>query len=158
MENYTSSSIFEKNLLMLLPFYIMRYEKTAHDMSEKPELFQEMLNEYEEIRHRLEIESATEKISGMYSDLITLMVKISDHIFRNEENIRKGIGETMGGQVLELASEKAERLAKEAAKEAEERMSILINKLILDGRSDEIQKVVTDPELRKRMYKEYGLQ
>ena len=158
MENYTSSSIFEKNLLMLLPFYIMRYEKTAHDMSEKPELFQEMLNEYEEIRHRLEIESATEKISGMYSDLITLMVKISDHIFRNEEKIRKGIGETMGGQVLELASEKAERLAKEAAKEAEERMSILINKLILDGRSDEIQKVVTDPELRKRMYKEYGLQ
>ena len=158
MENYTSSSIFEKNLLMLLPFYIMRYEKTAHDMSEKPELFQEMLNEYEEIRHRLEIESATEKISGMYSDLITLMMKISDHIFRNEEKIRKGIGETMGGQVLELASEKAERLAKEAAKEAEERMSILINKLILDGRSDEIQKVVTDPELRKRMYKEYGLQ
>lgn len=64
----------------------------------------------------------------------------------------------MGGQVLELASEKAERLAKEAAKEAGERMSILINKLILDGRSDEIQKVVTDPELRKRMYKEYGLQ
>ena len=37
-------------------------------------------------------------------------------------------------------------------------MSILINKLIMDGRSDEIQKVVTDPELRKRMYKEYGLQ
>lgn len=64
----------------------------------------------------------------------------------------------MGGQVLELASEKAERLAKEAAKEAEERMGILINKLILDGRSDEIRKVVTDPELRKRMYKEYGLQ
>lgn len=64
----------------------------------------------------------------------------------------------MGGQVLELASEKAERLAKEAAKEAEERKGILINKLILDGRSDEIQKVVTDPELWKRMYKEYGLQ
>lgn len=60
----------------------------------------------------------------------------------------------MGGQVLELASEKAERLAKEA----EERKGILINKLILDGRSDEIRKVVTDPELRKRMYKEYGLQ
>lgn len=105
MKNYTSSTIFEKNLLMLLPFYIMRYEKSAHDMSEKPELFQEMLNEYEEIRHRL-----------------------------------------------------AREAAKEAAKEAEERVSVLINKLILDGRSDEIQKVVTDPELRKQMYKEYGLQ
>ncbi len=165
MKNYTSSILFEKNLLMLLPFYIMRYEKSAHDMSEKPELFQEMLNEYEEIRHRLAIESVTEKRSGMYSDLITLMIRISDYIFQNEEKIRKGIGETMGGQVLELASERAERLAREAAekaaieatREAEERMGILINKLILDGRSDEIQKVVTDPELRKRMYKEYGL-
>lgn len=131
-------------------------------MSEKPELFQEMLNEYEEIRHRLAIESVKEKRSGMYSDLIILMIRISDYIFQNEEKIRKGIGETMGGQVLELASERAERLAREAAAEAaaeaEERLSVLINKLILDGRSDEIQKVVTDPELRKQMYKEYGLQ
>lgn len=39
MADYTAESIFEKNLLMLLPFYIMRYEKRAHDMRENPRLF-----------------------------------------------------------------------------------------------------------------------
>ena len=46
----------EKNLLMLLPFYIMRYEKDIHEMSENPEMFQSLLNDYEEIRINLERE------------------------------------------------------------------------------------------------------
>ena len=41
---------------MLLPFYIMRYEKRGHEMSEDPQLFQELLNEYEVIRSKLEVE------------------------------------------------------------------------------------------------------
>ena len=50
VENYTKDKIFEKSLLMLLPFYIMRYEKRGHEMSEDPQLFQELLNEYEVIQ------------------------------------------------------------------------------------------------------------
>lgn len=165
LENYTRDSIFEKNLLMLLPFYVMRYEKSAHDMAESPEMFQELLNEYEDIRNRLEVKLTAEEKAYVYSDLITLIIQISDYIFRNEEKVRKGVGKTMGGQVLELASERIERLTresmekeiKEKEQQAEERMGILINKLILDGRSDEIQKVIADRELRKRMYEEYGI-
>ena len=56
LETYTRNSIFEKNLLMLLPFYIMRYEKDIHEMSENPEMFQSLLNDYEEIRINLERE------------------------------------------------------------------------------------------------------
>ena len=56
VENYTKDKIFEKSLLMLLPFYIMRYEKRGHEMSENPQLFQELLNEYEVIRSKLEVE------------------------------------------------------------------------------------------------------
>ena len=39
----------------------------------------------------------------------------------------------------------------------EERLSILINHLIMDGRSTEIQSVVTNAETRKRLYKEYRM-
>ena len=39
----------------------------------------------------------------------------------------------------------------------EERLSILINHLIMDGRSTEIQSVVTNAETRKWLYKEYGM-
>ena len=56
----------------------------------------------------------------------------------------------MGGKVLELESERLRA-------EGEERLSILIKHLILDGRSTEIQAVVTDAEIRKQLYKEYGM-
>ena len=127
--------------------------------------------------------------SELFSDLIGLITRISDYIFRNEEKVRKGIGEIMGGKVLELESERLERLQKEAEAEAkaigeargraigeakgiaigeakgiaigeaigEERLSTLLNRLIMDGRSAEIQSVVTNAETRKRLYKEYGI-
>lgn len=77
---------------------------------------------------------------------------------QSEEVVRKGIGEIMGGKVLELESERlrAEGEIRGEAK-GEERLSILINRLILDGRSAEIQSVVTNAEIRKQMYKEYGM-
>ena len=106
-------------------------------------------------------------------NLNKLIIKIADYICQNEKTVRKGIGEIMGGKVLELESERLERLQKEAEAEAkaigeargraigeaigEERLSTLLNRLIMDGRSAEIQSVVTNAETRKRLYKEYGI-
>ena len=119
--------------------------------------------------------------TALYMNLNKLIIKIADYICRNEEKVRKGIGEIMGGKVLELESERLERLQKEAEAEAkaigeargraigeakgiaigeaigEERLSTLLNRLIMDGRSAEIQSVVTNAETRKRLYKEYGI-
>ena len=106
LESYTKDSIFEKNLLMLLPFYIMRYEKKGHDFNNNPELFQMLLNEYEDIRVNLEKELTETGKSELYTDLTKLIVKIADYIFRKEEDVRKGIGDIMGGKVLELESER----------------------------------------------------
>ena len=44
--------------------------------------------------------------SELYTDLTKLIIKIADYIFRKEEDIRKGIGDIMGGKVLELESER----------------------------------------------------
>ena len=162
LETYTKDSIFEKNLLMLLPFYIMRYEKNIHEMSENPELFQCLLNEYEEIRTNLVKELSGADKAALYMDLNKLIIKIADYICQSEEVVRKGIGDVMGGKVLELESERLRaegEIRGEIRGEAkgEERLSILINRLILDGRSAEIQSVVTNAEIRKQMYKEYGM-
>ena len=108
--------------------------------------------------------------SELYTDLIKLIVKISDYIFQDEEKIQKGIGDAMGGKVLELESERL-RAEGEARGKAigesigkaigevrgEERLSVLINKLILDKRNNEIQIVVTDAKKRRQYYDEYGL-
>ena len=146
LETYTKDSIFEKNLLMLLPFYIMRYEKNIH----------------EEIRTNLVKELSGADKAALYMDLNKLIIKIADYICQSEEVVRKGIGDVMGGKVLELESERLLAEGKaigeaEGETKGEERLSVLINRLILDGRSTEIQSVVTNAEIRKQMYKEYGM-
>ena len=151
----------------------MRYEKDIHEMSENPEMFQSLLNDYEEIRINLERELSGADKTALYMNLNKLIIKIADYICRNEKTVRKGIGEIMGGKVLELESERLERLQKEAEAEAkaigeargraigeaigEERLSTLLNRLIMDGRSAEIQSVVTNTDIRKQLYKEYGI-
>ncbi len=70
-------------------------------------------------RSKLEVEITEIGRSELFSDLIGLITRISDHNFRNEEKVRKGIGEIMGGHVLELESEKRARLMAEAKEQAE---------------------------------------
>ena len=162
LERYTKDSIFEKNLLLLLPFYVMRYEDAAHTIGEDSEKLQGLLKEYEDIRINLEKELSTAGRSELYTDLNKLIIRISNYIFREEEKVRKGVDEVMGGKVLQLESERLreEGMAigkAEGKAEGEARLSALINRLILEGRSDEIQKVVTDKEMREAMYREYQL-
>ena len=147
MADYTKDHIFEKNLLMLLPFYIMRYEKKKHDMRKNLELLQILLDEYDEIRINLEKELTETGKAELYTNLTKLIVKIADHIFEKEEDIRKGIGDVMGGKVLELESERLKA-------EGEARLGDLINRLIQDQRTEEIQIASTDPEKREQLYKE----
>ena len=158
MADYTKDSIFEKNLLMLLPFYIMRYEKKGHDLNNNPELFQVLLNEYEEIRISLEKELTETGRSELYTDLTKLIVKIADYIFQKEEDIRKGIGEIMGGKVLELESERLKAEGKAIGQaQGENRLGSLITRLIQDQRTEEIPVVSVDPKRREQLYKEYNL-
>mgnify|MGYP005893817447 CR=1 FL=1 len=162
MADYTKDHIFEKNLLMLLPFYIMRYEKKKHDMRKNLELLQILLDEYDEIRINLEKELTETGKAELYTNLTKLIVKIADHIFEKEEDIRKGIGDVMGGKVLELESErlKAEgRTEGEAIGQArgETRLGSLITRLLQDQRTEEIPIVSTDAKRREQLYKEYNL-
>ena len=113
-------------------------------------MFQILLNEYEEIRTNLEKELTETGKSELYTNLTKLIVKIADYIFQKEEQVRKGIGDIMGGKVLELESERLKA-------EGETRLGSLINRLIQDQRMDEIQDVSTDPERREQLYKEYNL-
>ena len=174
LNEYTKDKIFEKNLLMFLPFYIMRYEKEIHRINQDPEKLQSLLDEYEDIRVMLEKELTETGRAELYTNLNKLITKISDYICRDEEVVRERLGETMGGKVLELESERLRAEGKvlgESIGEArggargkvigelqgETRLGVLINRLILDGRGAEVQSAATDAERRKELYKEYGI-
>ena len=170
VERYTKEKIFEKNLLMLLPFYVMRYEESAHTIGKDSEKLQGLLKEYENIRINLEKELSLAGRSELYTDLNKLIVRISDYIFRKEEKVRKEVDEIMGGKVLQLESERlreegmviGEARGKAIGKAegeaiGEARMRMLINRLIADGRMEEIGKLIDSAEVCRELYKEYGL-
>ena len=104
--------------------------------------------------------------SELYTDLTKLIIKIADYIFRKEEDIRKGIGDIMGGKVLELESERLKAEGKAIGRaegeaigqiQGEARLGSLITRLIQDQRTEEIPIVSTDSKKREQLYKEYGL-
>ena len=126
VQNYTKDVIFQKKLLFFLPYYIMRYEKNLDEISVDTERLIALLKEYEDIRNSLEKELLKENQSVLYADMVSLITKISDYILRKEEIIRKGVGEVMGGKVLELESERLLRIGKAEGKaegRAEEQMN-----------------------------------
>ena len=102
----------------------------------------------------------------MYTDLTKLIIKIADYIFREEDNVRKGIGDIMGGKVLELESERLKAEGKAIGRaegeaigqiQGEVRLGSLITRLIQDQRTEEIPIVSTDSKRREQLNKEYGL-
>ena len=102
----------------------------------------------------------------MYTNLTKLIVKIADYIFQKEEQVRKGIGDIMGGKVLELESERLKAEGKAIGRaegeaigqvQGEVRLGSLITRLIQAQRTEEIPIVSTDSKRHEQLYKEYGL-
>ena len=108
------------------------------------------------------------------TDLTKLIIKIADYIFREDDNVRKGIGDIMGGKVLELESERLKAEGKAIGRaegevigqargeaigqiQGEARLGSLITRLIQDQRTEEIPIVSADSKRREQLYKEYGL-
>ena len=98
--------IFQKKLLFLLPFYIIRYEKSAELIERDDDTFQALMAEYAAIQKRLEQNFLEDGKEKEYRDLLELITRIADYIFADADRAKKGIGEVMGGNVLELESDK----------------------------------------------------
>lgn len=151
-----------------MPYYIIRYEKSVHEISSDPEKLEKLLAEFSEIREKLEHDLCDNAKAILYGDLIELIVKISNYIFRSEDDAKKGLGEAMGGKVLELHSEKMKRLEQEAREareigaaegraKGEDMLANLISKLISSGRTDELQKIIENKDLRNKLYSEFKI-
>lgn len=132
-----------------------------------------LLVEYEDIRMRLE-----EKTEGggetSYTDMINLIIRIADHIFAEDEDVKGRFENSMGGKVLELESErllregKAEGIAEgkaegraegkaEGKAEGEQRSRLLEQKMVSDGRIEDLVKSTQNVEYREQLYAEYGI-
>ena len=106
VENYTTDVIFQKKLLFLLPFYIMRYEKSREKLDKNPKELRELLQEYEKIAGKLEDSLLGRGREAQHRYLVEVIIRISDYIFANSEKTKKGVNAAMGGEVLDLKTDK----------------------------------------------------
>lgn len=77
-------------------------------------------------------------------------------------NVKKGVDDIMGGQLLEFDATKAYHTGEKNGEdkgrtEGENRMGALVNKLVENNMISEITKVTNDPVYRNEMYKKFGI-
>ena len=105
-----------------------------------------LLDDFREINRRLEDTSEKEQKSHLYMDMIVLIEKIADYIIPKDNDIRKGLGEIMGGKILKLRSE--ELLEQGEAKGRIDAIQNMIKynvpkeKILLDYTSDEYKEAL----------------
>ena len=105
VQEFTCDDMLRKRLLFLLPYHVIKYEQEK-DLDTDSEKWKEFLDECKKIESYLEenfLEKGNEK---SYRDMIELIIRIADHVFRDNEKVRKGFGDVMGGKGLELESDK----------------------------------------------------
>ena len=105
VQEFTCDDMLRKRLLFLLPYHVIKYEQEK-DLDTDREKWKEFLDECKKIESYLEenfLEKGNEKL---YRDMVELIIRIADYVFRDKEKVKKGFGDVMGGKVLELESDK----------------------------------------------------
>ena len=102
VQSYSLDEIFEKRLLMLIPFYIFSHEKSFSEYNNNEQKLEELKTEYRIILERLD-DLEKQGIIGAF-DKRTIMELSSDvirEIARKYENVQKGIGAMMRGPLIQ---------------------------------------------------------
>lgn len=113
LKDYSFDELFEKNLLLLLPFYLLKHEqviKKAYEQG-KP-LDQKIINETGRLSALLGRQCNDDTTAHYYTDIIQYVKDVIDYIVKsNAEKVR--LYKTMGGEILELESERLMRIGRE---------------------------------------------
>ena len=107
MQSYSLEDIWEKEIYLLIPFYIFTHEANFPKYNEDENLLQELVNEFKEICIKMEELTQQGKMTELERRIIIeLSKKVIDNIARKYERIRKGVDGIMGGKVIETEAKK----------------------------------------------------
>ena len=114
VKNYTLNEIFKKQLWLLIPFYIFRYEKEFRKINGDEERLHSLRMEYENVAARLDQECQSGRMKpitgGALCELANNVVK---KLASKYDNVEKEVTEVMGGKVLNYRSKEIFREAME---------------------------------------------
>ena len=105
MENKTLKEIFEKELWMLIPFYIFRYEKEFRIINGDEKRLRSLRMEYENVAARLDQECQSGRMKPITGGaLCELANTVVEKLASKYDNVEKEVTEVMGGKVLNYRS------------------------------------------------------
>lgn len=115
VQNYGLDDIFEKRLLLLIPFYIFSHEKNFQEYNSSEQKLAELKSEYQYILEKLN-ELEYQGAIGAFDKrtIIEISNDVLKELAKKYTNVQKGVGDIMGGALLETS---ARKLKKEAKKE-----------------------------------------
>ena len=80
----TSEEIFEKGLLLLLPYYLMRHERALEQIEGDDARTNALIAECSDLRARLEAATLGEGDPLLYEQLLELIIRVVDHMMESQ--------------------------------------------------------------------------
>lgn len=111
-QEYTKEDIFEKRLYVLLPYYILRYEKQLNLIEREENRRQKLMEEYDSICLQLCNTLGRENPLG-YSELHKLIARVLDYVLQKSNETKKEVQQVMGGHILESWKDEMIRIGRE---------------------------------------------
>ena len=107
VQTYSLNDIFDKRLLMLIPFYIFSHEKSFPEYNSNKQKLEGLKAEYQVILERLD-ELEREEVIGAFDKrtIIELSGDVIKEIAQKYENVQKGVGGIMSGALIETEARK----------------------------------------------------
>ena len=119
IQDYDIEDLFAKQLYFLIPFYLFNYESHFAEISADEEQLNEIKGLYRNIMERLEAAVGEGKLTEFsYLTIRDMTNRVAQNLARKYESIKKGIGDIMGGQVLDY---EAKRIRDEGEKIGQQR-------------------------------------
>ena len=136
---------------------MMRYEKMKDRIEKDTAQRERIFQEYRFIEQYLEKIFLKKGMEKEIRDMTELISRISDYIFSKQQEVRKGLGEIMGGKVLELESDKLIKKGRQIGEQiGEKNVTELTKKLLAENRLDDLKRSVEDPEYQRKLLREMG--
>ena len=117
VQKYSLDDIFEKRLLMLIPFYIFSHENSFPEYNSNEQKLEELKAEYQVILERLDgLEQ--QGVIGAFDKrtIIELSGDVIKEIAQKYENVQKGVGDMMSGALIETSARKLKNEAENETK------------------------------------------
>ncbi len=127
VQKYSLDDIFEKRLLMLIPFYIFSHENSFSEYNSNKQKLEELKAEYQVILERLD-ELEQQGVIGAFDKrtIIELSGDVIKEIAQKYKNVQEGVGDMMSGALIETS---ARRLKNEAENETKKKTALRMLKM-----------------------------